>query len=127
MWFPKKEIFDRLYKHARWIFGGAEFLKKEILHNQIVGIYFQKRKDFLIFTGKKLPKKEILMAYVTDCGKIFPKKESQWILHRKNISKKGNFDGLHNYIILYSNEPHKPALQHGYYGVILNGLLKQVA
>ena len=67
------------------------------------------------------------MAYVTDCGKIFPKKESQWILHRKNISKKGNFDGLRNYIILYSNEPHKPALQHGYYGVILNGLLKQVA
>ena len=45
----------------------------------------------------------------------------------ENISKKGNFDGLRNHIILYSNEPHKPALQHGYYGVILNGLLKQVA
>ena len=40
-----------------------------------MGIYFQKRKYFLIFTEKKLPKKEILMAYVSGL----------W----ENISKKG--------------------------------------
>ena len=44
----------------------------------------------------------------------------------ENISKKGNFDGLCNHIISYSNESHKLALQHGYYSGILNGLLKQV-
>ena len=37
----------------------------EILHKGSVGKYFQKRKDFLIFTGKKLPKKEILMDYIS--------------------------------------------------------------
>ena len=71
----QKGNFDGLHKHARWVFGGAELPKKEILHNQIVGIYFQKRKDFLVFTGKKLPKKENLMAYVS----------RPW----ENISKKG--------------------------------------
>ena len=45
---------------------------------------------------------------------------------QKQISKKENFDGLYNHIISYSNKSHRLALQHGYYGMILNGLLKQV-
>ena len=44
--------------------GEQNYQKKEILHNQTVGIYFQKR-IFIFFTRKTLPKKEILMAYVS--------------------------------------------------------------
>ena len=45
-----------------------QFPKKEILHNQIVGINYQKRKDYFNF-------------------------------HRRKITKKGYFDGLHKQAI----------------------------
>ena len=59
------------------------------LHKQTVRTYFQKKEIFFNFHQKKLPKKDILMAYVS----------GSW----ENISKKGNFDGLCNRIISYSN------------------------
>ena len=46
------------------------------LYKRTVGIYFQKRKVSVFFTEKILPKKEILMDYISRL----------W----ENISKKGN-------------------------------------
>ena len=39
------------------------------------------------------------MDYIANCGKIFLKKETLWILYRNKNTKNGNFDGLCNHIM----------------------------
>ena len=56
------------------IFLEAELPKKEILHNEIVRIYYQKRKHSVFATGKKYQKRKFLMVYVS-VGKYFQKKK----------------------------------------------------
>ena len=77
MQFSTKEIFDRLYERARWVLGGVELPKKEIsLHNQTVGIYFQKRKDYFTFAGKILPKSFFNGLYKQNVRKYYQKGNS---------------------------------------------------